>query len=86
MRALAYTCTQWRASVRGGGGGCVALLNPAHRTRARYDRYERQRHVRQTAVVRMTLRATERLVRHCGEPTAKPESASRGRSLVTKIR
>ena len=32
-------------------------------------------------VIRTTLPTTERLFWHCGNPTAKPESASRARSI-----
>ena len=39
-------------------------------------------HARRTAGIRMTLPAMERLVWHCGDHTAKMESASRGRFLI----
>ena len=42
-------------------------------------------HARRTMVIRMTLLTTERLVWHCGDRTAEPESAYRGRVLITKI-
>ena len=42
-------------------------------------------HARQTVGIRMALPTTERLVWHCGDRTAKPESASRGRFLITRI-
>ena len=42
-------------------------------------------HARQTAVLRMTPPPTERRVRHCGEHTATPESASCRRVLLTRI-
>ena len=41
--------------------------------------------LRQTAVIRMALPTTERLVWHCGEHTAKSESASRCRFLMARI-
>ena len=42
-------------------------------------------HARQTAGIRMALPTTERLVWHCGAHTAKPESASWRRFVITKL-
>ena len=42
-------------------------------------------HARQTVGIWMTLLTAERLVWHCGDHTAKPESASRGRFLLPNL-
>ena len=42
-------------------------------------------HARQTAVIRIALATTGRLVWHCGEHTAKPQSAPGGRFLIATI-
>ena len=41
-------------------------------------------HARRSMIVRMTLLPIERLFWHCGDHTAKPESAQSGRFLITK--